>query len=204
MQVVRLPSLRSRIASWRAQHGLEPLPPLDPAPAEVQAAGPWVARLLLDLRCGDAYHRGLAAGVLNDLLITWGPQPTPAQVAIMEVRAPPPPPMTVCSRVQPFSVGRCRGCVAPPMQGMSPGRQHTHAHTTPTPPHPTPFLPASQAVLLDLVWLLRQGDPFGSGVAAAALSQVWAGPVACAPTPQCWAAGRHPGPAGLFPCLPRQ
>ncbi|KAL4441278.1 hypothetical protein ABPG77_011515 [Micractinium sp. CCAP 211/92] len=111
VEVVRLPSLRSRIASWRAQHGLEPLPPLDPAPAEVQAAGPWVARLLLDLRCGDAYNRGLAAGVLNDLLITWGPQPTPAQVAIME------------------------------------------------------------AVLLDLVWLLRQGDPFGSGVAAAALSQ---------------------------------
>ena len=30
----------------------------------------------------------------------------------------------------------------------------------------------AQAVLLDLVWLLRQGDPFGSGVAAAALAQV--------------------------------
>lgn len=28
-----------------------------------------------------------------------------------------------------------------------------------------------QAVLLDLVWLLRQGDPYGSGVAAAALAQ---------------------------------
>lgn len=27
-------------------------------------------------------------------------------------------------------------------------------------------------MLLDLVWLLRQGDPFGSGVAAAALAQV--------------------------------
>lgn len=34
-------------------------------------------------------------------------------------------------------------------------------------PGPSPV----QAVLLDLVWLLRQGDPFGSGVAAAALAQ---------------------------------
>lgn len=85
-QVVRLPSLRSRIAAWRAERGLEPLPPLDPAPGEVLAAGRGLARLLADLRCGDAYRRGLAAGALNDLLIRWGPQPTQQQAAVMEVR----------------------------------------------------------------------------------------------------------------------
>lgn len=40
-----------------------------------------------------------------------------------------------------------------------------------------------QAVLLDLVWLLRQGDPFGSGVAAAALAQVPHAP-ACSAAPR--------------------
>lgn len=111
VEVVRLPFLRSRIAAWRAEHGLEPLPALDPTLQEVQMMGAGRRRLLADLRCGDAYTRGLAAGVLNDLLIEWGPDYTPEQQAIME------------------------------------------------------------AVLLDLVWLLRQGDPFGSGVAAAALAQ---------------------------------
>lgn len=31
--------------------------------------------------------------------------------------------------------------------------------------------PPLQALLLDLVWLMRQGDPYGSGVSAAALAQ---------------------------------
>lgn len=86
VEVVRLPSVRSRIAAWRAQHGLPPLPPLDP-PAEVlRAAGPAVAGILSRLRCGDLYRQGLAAGELNDLLIQWGREPrTPARLAVMEV-----------------------------------------------------------------------------------------------------------------------
>lgn len=113
VEVVRLPSLRSRIASWRSEHGLPPLPPLDPPPEVAQAAGgAGLARILQDLRSGDVYKRGVAAGGMNDVIIDWGREPHMAE------------------------------------------RQEI-----------------MEAVLLDLVWLLRQGDPYGASVAAAALSQ---------------------------------
>ena len=71
-QVVRLPALRNRIAAWRSTHGLPPLPPLDPPPEVLRAAGEECAALLSRLRCGDVFERGLAAGRVNDLLIEWG------------------------------------------------------------------------------------------------------------------------------------
>ncbi|KAI3438164.1 hypothetical protein D9Q98_000601 [Chlorella vulgaris] len=124
VELVRLPSVRGRIAAWRAQHSLPQLPALDPPPDVVQAAGrgqeegegqgeaPPLASLLADLRSGDVYKRGVAAGRINNMLIEWGRQPHRAERAqVME------------------------------------------------------------AMLLDLVWLLRQGNPYGSGVAAAALAQ---------------------------------
>lgn len=89
VQVVRLPSLRSRIAAWRGERGLPPLPPLDPPPDVMLAAGEEVPGLMQDLRCGDVYKRGLAAGQLNNLLIRWGQEaPSPARQQVMEVSGP--------------------------------------------------------------------------------------------------------------------
>lgn len=98
LQLVRLPSVRGRIAAWRAQHSLPQLPALDPPPDVVQAAGqgqeegegqgerPSLASLLADLRSGDVYKRGVAAGRINNMLIEWGRQPHRAERAqVMEV-----------------------------------------------------------------------------------------------------------------------
>ena len=53
----------------------------------LREAGSEVERLLGELRCGDTYKRGVAAGQFNDLLIQWGrDEPTPARRAAMEVR----------------------------------------------------------------------------------------------------------------------
>ena len=85
-QVVRLPSVRSRIAAWRASQGLPPLRPLDPPPEVVREAGAGVAQALAGLRGGDVYRRGLAAGAVNDMLIEWGRlEPLPARQQVMEV-----------------------------------------------------------------------------------------------------------------------
>lgn len=88
VQVVRLPTVRSRIAAWRQAQGLPPLPPLDPPPAVLQEAGAEVPGIMAGLRCGDVYQRGLAAGEFNDLLIAWGRNLplTPARQQVMEVR----------------------------------------------------------------------------------------------------------------------
>ena len=87
---MRLPAVRSRIAAWRAAQGLPPLPPLDP-PAEVLAEADsggevQVQQLMAQLRCGDIYKRGLAAGAINDMMIEWGHEPVlPARQQAMEV-----------------------------------------------------------------------------------------------------------------------
>ncbi|EFN54991.1 hypothetical protein CHLNCDRAFT_134795 [Chlorella variabilis] len=85
VEVVRLPSVRSRIAAWRASQGLPPLRPLDPPPEVVREAGAGVAQALAGLRGGDVYRRGLAAGAVNDMLIEWGRlEPLPARQQVME------------------------------------------------------------------------------------------------------------------------
>lgn len=86
LQVVRLPTVRSRIAAWREAAALPPLPPLDPPAAVLQEAGEEVPAIVADLRCGDVHKRGLAAGRLNNLLIGWGrEEPRPEREQVCEV-----------------------------------------------------------------------------------------------------------------------
>jgi hypothetical protein len=162
LQVVRLPSVRQRIAGWRAAHGLSPLPPLDPPPDVLQQAGESVPRLLGELRSGDVYKRGLAAGAVNDLLIGWGrEEETPSRHQAMEVGRVP--------GSRRWRLAQFGGRDAVPVAGNRLATLPSGAEADPhPPPHPPPL---AQAMLLDLVWLMRQGDPYGSGVAAAALSQ---------------------------------